>query len=1008
MNVYALFPLVAVIAYIPLLITTIGSRPWRQRQGLFILYLSAATIWSLTDVFLRSNLYPDWNFFLLKVIIITYTLTAVQFHLFTSSFFPPGQGRWLWFAYFSLALVIFLVVIGYMPEGVTSLQGNKLYLDYGKGIIFVAVPLLVLLARNLYVFFRMFRTLENPVLYNQIVSLILAIMVLAVSSLAAILPWGREFAVTHFGNIINAFILSYATIRHQLVDVRLVLRRSLAWFILVVIGISVYWLLLGILHLLFHFQIDPKAMFIATMLAILIALLLQRLRSFLFITMGKAFQGQSFDYRQKLSDFADNIHTVFSVKEQGAELLSLITRAVNCKGAGLLFREADSDDFITQVAEPRGTSNPLSGLRLSGHSPILAFLRRERKSLTRETLAILPEFRGLWQKEKEEIKTQEIELFVPLISRQQLIGILVLEKKRHGRYLLEDLRLLEEVASRVAVSMEKEYLREQMREREREMAIINRASLIITANLDIQNNFGSFIKELRQLIEIHWAAIMLIEEDELFFLAVFSEQGSPWQAGERISINGTASQRIIAQRKAIIQPDLAKESRFVSGIALLQRGMRSVIYLPLIANDRVIGTLAFASNNPYAYQHSHSNLLQNLSSQISMPIANSRRYAQVELKARLDALTGLLNRSSMDELIASEIQRHSRYGGMFSLIIFDLDKFKEFNDKNGHLAGDRLLKQIGRTLKSTIRSADYAFRYGGDEFAILLPQTPADASRDVAERIRQKIPLELSASNYTSVTASFGVASWPAHGVIPDEVIAAADAALYQAKRSGGNQCRLYSASAQDPDSNTHNPAPNNGNGEALNAIYALAATVDSRDHYTKSHSKKVSDYAIALGEALKLDQQELDRLNHCALLHDIGKIGISDGILNKASELKPEEWEIIKTHPKLGATIAGRISELSAYVRGILYHHERYDGTGYPEGLKGEEIPLEARILAIADAFAAMTSDRVHSKALSLEASLEELRSGSGTQFDPHLVETFLNLVAKKGIVAEPKSEVR
>ena len=264
--------------------------------------------------------------------------------------------------------------------------------------------------------------------------------------------------------------------------------------------------------------------------------------------------------------------------------------------------------------------------------------------------------------------------------------------------------------------------------------------------------------------------------------------------------------------------------------------------------------------------------------------------------------------------------------------------------------------------------------------------------------------MELSASNYTAVTASFGVASWPAHGVIPDEVIAAADAALYQAKRGGGNQWRLYSASQPDPDTTSHNPAPNNGNGESLNAIYALAATVDSRDHYTKSHSKKVSDYAIALGEALNFDRRELDCLNHCALLHDIGKIGISDGILNKTSELKPEEWEVIRIHPKLGATIAGRVSELSAYVRGILYHHERYDGTGYPDGLKGEEIPLEARILAIADAFAAMTSDRAHSKALSLEASLEELRRGSGTQFDPRLVETFLNIIARKGIVAEPE----
>ena len=178
-----------------------------------------------------------------------------------------------------------------------------------------------------------------------------------------------------------------------------------------------------------------------------------------------------------------------------------------------------------------------------------------------------------------------------------------------------------------------------------------------------------------------------------------------------------------------------------------------------------------------------------------------------------------------------------------------------------------------------------------------------------------------------------------------------------------------------------------------LSIIYALAAAVDARDHYTSSHSKKVSEYAVALAEALNLEPLEINKLSTCALLHDIGKIGISDEILTKQGELTAEEWEAIKTHPQLGATIVSHVGNLAPYVLGILHHHERYDGSGYPQGLKGEEIPLEARILAIADAFAAMTSERPFSNALPHEEALEEIKRGAGKQFDPKLAKVFLSI---------------
>ncbi|MEE9399813.1 MAG: hypothetical protein V3V23_06045, partial [Dehalococcoidales bacterium] len=301
MNIYALFPFVATIAYIPLLVTTIGSRPWQTRHKLFILFLIAAMTWSLTDVFLRSNLFPQYNLLLLKLILITYTWMAVQFYCFLSSFFAPGQGRWLPLAYGSLLVVIVLVLLGYVAEGVTT-DGNKIYLDYGRGLIFLTLPLLALAARTTYVFGKRLKILDNPVLRSQIFSLMLGLFVLISFTLFTLLPWGREYAVSHFGNIINAFILSYAVTRHQLVDIRIVLRRTLSWVSLGIIGVASYGLLLFILHVVLNFELDFTATSITMLVAVLVAIFIFKLRGYLFTTLGKAFQGESYNYRQNLSD----------------------------------------------------------------------------------------------------------------------------------------------------------------------------------------------------------------------------------------------------------------------------------------------------------------------------------------------------------------------------------------------------------------------------------------------------------------------------------------------------------------------------------------------------------------------------------------------------------------------------------------------------------------------------------------------------------------------------------
>ncbi len=1006
MNIYAFIPLVAIVAYVPLLISTIGARPWRKQHRLFFLVLVAAVLWSLVDYIFRSNYFPQLGVIFIRAIIFLFSWMAVQLHCFTSSFFPVDKNRWLPLAYGALLLNAVLLILGYIPQSLELVDGIY-YPRYGVGIAFVAVPLIVLLARNVYVLAPRLKNQDNPIIYNQTISLLICLVVLAVFMIASIFPFGSQFAFGHIGNMIDALILSYAVVGHRLLDIRFVLRRGLVWLCMGVIAIVIYLGLLAGFHVLLNVEITFGLMFAASVSGIITVIVIYRLRDVVSRFMGKAFQGESYYYREKLLDFSAKIHNVFSLKEQGGELLTLITRGVGCGKAGLLFPNS-SEDYEVQLMEPATDRNPLSAFRLKADNPIVQFLRRERRPLMQESISVSAEFLGLWQQEKEIIQTMGIELFMPLVSRERLIGILILDRKKSGRYTLEDFSLLENVTNRVAVSMEKEYLREQLKEREEELSIINRSSAIITSSLDIQRIYDNFIRELKGVVDVDWAAIAVIEESEIYFMAISTQIGSAWKVGERIPLKGTATEWVAKHRKFINDPDLSSENRFTTGKYHLQHGISSIVYLPLIISDQVIGTLIVASRKPNAYNSRHLKLLEQLAAQVSMPIENARLYARTERMARVDSLTGLLNRRSLDEIVPREIGRHSRYGGVFSLIILDLDSFKSLNDNFGHPAGDEILRQIGAIMRNSIREADQAFRYGGDELAILLPQTPTSSALKVAERIRLQTFAKLELGS-APITVSLGLASWPTDGLGPDDILATADAALYQAKRSGGNRSICFSADLK-PLMSMQNKVTDSQDSSALSTIFALAATVDSRGQLARNHSKLVHDYTVAFAEELGLDPLEINRLGTCALLHDIGKIGISDEILNKEDTLTEDEWKTIKSHPAMGAAIASHSSQLSQCIQGILHHHEKYNGEGYPDGLKGEEIPLESRILAIADSFAAMTSMRPYSSALTFETAMEELKSEAGKQFDPNLIKVFINNIPLKFPRLEnmPKNEVK
>jgi diguanylate cyclase (GGDEF)-like protein/putative nucleotidyltransferase with HDIG domain len=326
-----------------------------------------------------------------------------------------------------------------------------------------------------------------------------------------------------------------------------------------------------------------------------------------------------------------------------------------------------------------------------------------------------------------------------------------------------------------------------------------------------------------------------------------------------------------------------------------------------------------------------------------------------------------------------------------------VDHFKKYNDVSGHLTGDDVLKSIGGYIQRSVRDSDICFRYGGDEFALILPETSGEAGHGVAERIRKKIE---SRDDWPGIplTVSVGIATWPTDGVMKDELIRSADAALYYSKQTGKNRTSLACEVALSEVFRVESAISRKGNdSEAiLNTIYALAATVDAKDHNTYGHSKKVSRYATEIGEAMGFESEELERIKAAALLHDIGKIGIPDQILQKNGALNADERQVIQAHPNLGVAIIQHVDSLRGCLAGIQYHHEKYDGQGYPSGLKAGNIPIDARILAVADSFDAMTSPRPYRRILSYQEAIEELRRYAGSQFDPRVVDVFTSISSR------------
>ena len=377
-------------------------------------------------------------------------------------------------------------------------------------------------------------------------------------------------------------------------------------------------------------------------------------------------------------------------------------------------------------------------------------------------------------------------------------------------------------------------------------------------------------------------------------------------------------------------------------------------------------------------------------------VENARRHTRAVSQAATDTLTGLLNRRALDERLKIEEQSARRYNRTFALMLLDIDRFKKINDTYGHAAGDAVLKTLAAVLARQARAVDSVARYGGEEFVIVLPEADGSGAKVAAERIRKAVartPFALPDGREIGMTVSIGVACFPRCAGNVEAMLERADQALYQAKHTGRNRVFLYremlqAELEQDPGRIVQMLREESGNAKAV------ATAVNMKTTYLRDHVDVVERFALQLGKKLNLPAADMLTLELAAVLHDIGYVSISGSVLNKREAFTADESEMIKQHPVTGAALLEQVPALHDAAPVVRSHHEWYDGSGYPDKLRGEAIPYLARILSVADVYCAMISDRPQRRAMKAHEARAIMLANAGSQFDANVVMAFVEML--------------
>jgi diguanylate cyclase (GGDEF)-like protein len=617
---------------------------------------------------------------------------------------------------------------------------------------------------------------------------------------------------------------------------------------------------------------------------------------------------------------------------------------------------------------------------------------------------------------------------VPIFLGNKASGIMVaMNPDREFVFEQRDLDVLVTAAGQVSVAVENARLFADEQRRSRQLAFLNNISRTAISSDDPVHMLTEIAGEIQKNFSFDHIGIGLLDRGTKE-VEIKAEAGATAHAmGKRIAL-GTGILGRVARtgERALVQNALP------GNLSSILPDSRAVLCIPITYGESLLGVLNVESHNENAFSPQDVLILNTLADLLATALHNAFVFQKLQQQSITDGLTGIKTRRFFWEALSAEWKRASRSGRPFSVVLIDLDKFKEVNDTMGHFEGDLVLARVGRLLEQKSRQSNVVARYGGDEFIVLMPETGSEQAQVLAERLRQWLATDPMLAEH-HITGSFGVASFPMHGFSIEDIIRVADAGMYVSKRSGGNlvstaqeyvegqdfarQRQQISAYIEGFLQREHNGPEQleeltstlyklcGGEQDCKvqllrEAIESLSRASESREVATAGHGDLVARYSEVIARALGLSSEETADLVFAARVHDVGKIFVPEPILNKPGPLNDDEFFQVKLHPQVGAEIVGKIPHSDMMREAIEHHHQRFDGSGYPDGLRGEQIPLWARIIGLADAYANMVTEQSFSASRTPDQALDELSKMSGTRFDGMLVRLLI-----RGLKAERTS---
>jgi len=653
---------------------------------------------------------------------------------------------------------------------------------------------------------------------------------------------------------------------------------------------------------------------------------------------------------------------------------------------------------------------------------------------------------------------------VPLLLYERPIGAMIVQSPQERVLDYGHLEMMRVLASEAVIALENARLFREERTKSRRMTLLNNISRNIITTLNPDEMLAKIAEELEQGLDYSHIGIGLLDYSAKE-IVIQAEAGQRKGAlGRRLGLDGNVVGRVARTGQMAV---VAYDAPEASGEPVLD-GSVSAIALPIVYADQLHGVLYVETDKSSDFRQEEVLFLGTLADLISGALHNAFTFQKAQEQAITDGMTGLKTHRFFMEALSAEWKRSTRAGRSFSVVLLDLDRFKFVNDFYGHLDGDLVLQRVAHILERNCRRSDVVARYGGDEFVILMPETDAVQSHQLAGKLRTWICSD-PVLREKNVTSSFGVAAFPLNGSTPQELIQVADASMYLSKHQGGNavstadqfssddsrqwkrdvldaylgvtlkrmfatgpdafveiysRIEQFARSLSETESASKRVKENGASAPSgewppeplppivMDTLTSLALAVDAKDQFTQGHSYKVSSYAVLIAEAIGLDGPEIEEVRLGGLLHDVGKVGIAESILNKNGPLNPDEWEAMKRHAEYGAKLLEPLRGTGRIRAMVAHHHEFFDGSGYPNGLSGDQIPLGARIVAIADAYDTITSERTYKKARTPEEAFLELDRCGKAQFDPELVQVFISrlrelpnpLIMNPGVAHEPE----